>query len=389
MLAIVPLVPGMLMLLADAPGAVAQAQNIAQQPTVYKTVTVPVDLANSPNAQVAVTTVALSTVTVFGSEPNSALATIVISPDAEQSSTAAISSSESINGAATSSGLTTSAPSAFPSLTANGTSFGNFTNTTWPLDNSTSATLIDPTGTDVGAQESNTAHDGKPVDTAGNAKSAAVSETHGLVGLSEALLLLSSLLWPFDPILKQLRIQENKPCLPCFPDSKSILMTHEEEDCGGARTRQVMFKLMTHDPFEDLVLEYSCRAKPRKDGNNAYYGDLPLTAAVDLQGVRARRNLSHDDRINPKPYLRCPMNAFSGTQYRASCPTTWPLHSQQPWIVGVSWTRVDVFTSGNAVEVKASTPNKLCHNRTKFPWSLVDALEFGPGRTHDFSVLDI
>ncbi|EGO57971.1 hypothetical protein NEUTE1DRAFT_63375 [Neurospora tetrasperma FGSC 2508] len=182
MLAIVPLVPGMLVLLADAPGAVAQAQNIAQQPTVYKTVTVPVDLANSPNAQVAVTTVALSTVTVFGSEPNSALATIVISPDAEQSSTAAISSSESINGAAASSGLTTSAPSAFPSLTANGTSFGNFTNTTWPLDNSTSVTLIDPTGTDVGAQESNTAHDGKPVDTAGNAKSAAVSETHGLVG---------------------------------------------------------------------------------------------------------------------------------------------------------------------------------------------------------------
>ena len=61
---------------------------------MYKTVTVPVGLANSPNAQVAVTTVALSTVTVFGSEPNSALATIVISPDAEQSSTAAISSSE-------------------------------------------------------------------------------------------------------------------------------------------------------------------------------------------------------------------------------------------------------------------------------------------------------
>ncbi|KAJ4388336.1 hypothetical protein N0V85_007663 [Neurospora sp. IMI 360204] len=167
------MVTGTLMLLAAAPVAVVQAQNIVQQPTVYKTVTVPVDLVNSPNAQAAVTTVALSTVTVFGSEPNSALATIVISQD--------ISSSETVNGAATSSGLTSSAPSAFPSLTANGTSFGNFTNTTWPLDNSTSVTLIDPTGTDVGAQESNTAHDGKPVDTAGNAKSAAVSETHGLV----------------------------------------------------------------------------------------------------------------------------------------------------------------------------------------------------------------
>lgn len=34
-------------------------------------------------------------------------------------------------------------------------------------------------------------------------------------------------------------------------------MTHKEEDCGGARTRQVMFKLMTHDPFKDLVFEYS------------------------------------------------------------------------------------------------------------------------------------
>lgn len=166
------MIPGTLMLLAAAPVAVVQAQNIVQQPTVYKTVTVPVDLVNSPNAQAAVTTVALSTVTVFGSEPNSALATIVISQDAEESSTAAISSS----------GLTSSAPSAFPSLTANGTSFGNFTNTTWPLDNSTSVTLIDPTGTDVGAQESNTAHDGKPVDTTGNAKSAASSETHGLLG---------------------------------------------------------------------------------------------------------------------------------------------------------------------------------------------------------------
>ncbi|KAK1774515.1 hypothetical protein QBC45DRAFT_35082 [Copromyces sp. CBS 386.78] len=176
------MVPSTLMLLAAAPVAVVQAQNIAAQPIVYETVTVPADLANSPNAQVGVTTVALSTVTVFGSEPNSALATIVISPDGQESSTAAISGSESISGAATSSDLTSPVPSAFPTVTAvNGTCFGNFTNSTWPLDNSTSVTLIDPTGTDVGAQESNTAHDGKPVDTAGNAKSAASSETHGLV----------------------------------------------------------------------------------------------------------------------------------------------------------------------------------------------------------------
>ncbi|KAK3391854.1 hypothetical protein B0T20DRAFT_362017 [Sordaria brevicollis] len=168
------MVPGTLMLLAAAPVAVVQAQNVAQHPTVYETVTIPV---NTPNAQIAVTTVALSTVTVFGSEPNSALATIVISPDGEQSSTAAVSVSDT-----TSSILTSSATSAFPSLTApNGTSFGNFTNSTWPAGNATSVTLIDPTGTDVGVQESNTAHDGKPVDTAGNAKSAAVSETYGLV----------------------------------------------------------------------------------------------------------------------------------------------------------------------------------------------------------------
>ncbi|CCC10508.1 hypothetical protein SMACR_06680 [Sordaria macrospora] len=176
------MVPGTLMLLAAAPVAVVQAQNIAAQPIVYETVTVPANLVNSPNAQIGVTTVALSTVTVFGSEPNSALATIVISPDGQESSIAAISGSESISGAAASSDLTSSVPSAFPTVTAvNGSSFGNFTNSTWPLDNSTSVTLIDPTGTDAGAQESNTAHDGKPVDTAGNAKSAASSETLGLV----------------------------------------------------------------------------------------------------------------------------------------------------------------------------------------------------------------
>lgn len=173
------MVPGNLLLLAAAPVAVVYAQNFAQ-PIVYETVTVP---ALSPNAQVGVTTVALSTVTVFGSEPNSALATIVISPDgAQESSTAAISaSSGTTSEAATSSVFSSSTSSAFPTITAvNGTGFGNFTNSTWP-NNSTSVTLIDPTGAEVGPQESNTAHDGKPVDTAGNAKSAASSETHGLV----------------------------------------------------------------------------------------------------------------------------------------------------------------------------------------------------------------